>query len=369
MVFPQDVDSTHNFYLYSNLRPNVNYTVTAQMRNSVGVGPSASVEVLTPKEQPAAENEQLVLILGTQHGIFELKSLFADSVHLFHSDETAIEGIGIHIEKQLLFVSDVRGSVWRLPIEQETKNKTEILSPDQLDFFPLDISVDWINNQLYIMQSGRQRADGGVCGPSKTPSQFRGGPLQRLLVLECPGHGPGRHLSAGHCGHQQRRQARDEGAADLCAPQLGSLCGQLPELHLVGGRSEPEHHAGGGAGRVPKPPSWARQSGVEHSRQCGAAHDVPCAVPGHGLPFVLLDGRHYRLQRGIPWCAEEVLPEQDLASGQDAVQEDPRQYAHQAAAAPTSESAHPCPGSFRQDWRQSQVVAAPSLRHPRQAPT
>ncbi|KAH1022662.1 hypothetical protein HUJ04_012034 [Dendroctonus ponderosae] len=154
----KDVDSTHNFYLYSNLRPNVNYTVTAQMRNSVGVGPSASVEVLTPKEQPAAENEQLVLILGTQHGIFELKSLFADSVHLFHSDETAIEGIGIHIEKQLLFVSDVRGSVWRLPIEQETKNKTEILSPDQLDFFPLDISVDWINNQLYIVGQAKPRS-------------------------------------------------------------------------------------------------------------------------------------------------------------------------------------------------------------------
>lgn len=48
--------------------------------------------IISDLSDPVTENEQLVLILGTQHGIFELKSLFADSVHLFHSDETAIEG-------------------------------------------------------------------------------------------------------------------------------------------------------------------------------------------------------------------------------------------------------------------------------------
>lgn len=39
-----------------------------------------------------SENQQPILILGTQYSIFELESLFGDSLHLFHSDETAIEG-------------------------------------------------------------------------------------------------------------------------------------------------------------------------------------------------------------------------------------------------------------------------------------
>lgn len=48
-------------------------------------------------------------------------------------------------------MSDADGYVWRFPVEQETKNRTVILSPSQLDVLPLDISVDWISDLLYIV--------------------------------------------------------------------------------------------------------------------------------------------------------------------------------------------------------------------------
>ncbi|XP_050308693.1 proto-oncogene tyrosine-protein kinase ROS isoform X2 [Anthonomus grandis grandis] len=153
----KDVPPTKTFYDYRNLQPNTNYTVSVQMRNSFGSGPASSVQVSTPKEQQIAQNQKPILILGTQYGIFQLENLLGDSLHLFHSDETPIEGVGIHISKQLLFVSDANGSVWRIPIEQETKNKTRILAPEHLDFYPLDISVDWLNDQLYILGEVKPR--------------------------------------------------------------------------------------------------------------------------------------------------------------------------------------------------------------------
>ncbi|XP_030754698.1 proto-oncogene tyrosine-protein kinase ROS-like isoform X3 [Sitophilus oryzae] len=162
LVEVKDVPSTTSFYLYQNLQPERNYTVSVQMRNSYGSGPPATVHVSTPKVKRVAGNPEPVLIFGTQFAIFELEKLLGDGIHLFHS-ELSIEGIGIHISKQLLFISDVSGTVWRLPIEQETKNKTKILTSDQIDFFPLDLSVDWLNDQLYIL---------GEVAPRKSPPRY-----------------------------------------------------------------------------------------------------------------------------------------------------------------------------------------------------
>ncbi|XP_076250339.1 receptor protein-tyrosine kinase sevenless isoform X2 [Rhynchophorus ferrugineus] len=147
----KDVPSTTSFYLYRNLKPKRNYTVSVQMRNSNGPGPASTVQVSTPKEKQVTENQQPILILGTLYSIFELKHLYADTLPLYQSENTTIQGIGIHVNRQLLFLSDGNGSIWRIPIEKETKNKTKILSSDQIDFFPLDISVDWLNDQIYIL--------------------------------------------------------------------------------------------------------------------------------------------------------------------------------------------------------------------------
>ncbi|CAH1131270.1 unnamed protein product [Ceutorhynchus assimilis] len=186
----KDVPYPSSFYVYRDLQPNKNYKVSIQMRNRVGSGPASTVQVSTPKEPQVSENQQPILILGTQYGIFELESLFGDSLHLFHSDDTAIQGIGIHISKQLLFLSDANGSVWRIPIEQETKNRTRILAPEQLDFFPLDISVDWISNQLYIL---------GEVKPRKSPGKY--------LIKRC--NLDGSHLTVALAGLTKRPAAME----------------------------------------------------------------------------------------------------------------------------------------------------------------
>ncbi|KAL1489268.1 hypothetical protein ABEB36_014201 [Hypothenemus hampei] len=132
------------------------------MRNNFGSGPASTVQVTTPNEIQISETQQPILILGTEHGIFELESLFGDSIHLFHhADNVSIESLGIHISRQLLFMSDTAGCLWRIPVEQETKNKTLLLDPSKTDFFPLDISVDWINEQLYILGEAKPRTNSG----------------------------------------------------------------------------------------------------------------------------------------------------------------------------------------------------------------
>lgn len=47
----QDIPAENNFYMFQNLLPGRNYTVSVGMRNGVGAGPSAKILVSTPPEQ------------------------------------------------------------------------------------------------------------------------------------------------------------------------------------------------------------------------------------------------------------------------------------------------------------------------------
>lgn len=62
-------------------------------------------------------------------------------------------GIAIHISQRLLFVSDSSASVQRISFTNftnESKTST-ILAPSHMDSMPLELSIDWLNNQLYIL--------------------------------------------------------------------------------------------------------------------------------------------------------------------------------------------------------------------------
>jgi len=52
LVFFQDIPATRNtdFYMFQNLNANSKYLVSVSMRNSVGEGPAAIVEISTPPE-------------------------------------------------------------------------------------------------------------------------------------------------------------------------------------------------------------------------------------------------------------------------------------------------------------------------------
>lgn len=59
-------------------------------------------------------------------------------------------GLAIHIRKQLLFISDSAGYIYQTLLVPYA-NKSVILTPQNLKFQPLDLSIDWLNDQLYIL--------------------------------------------------------------------------------------------------------------------------------------------------------------------------------------------------------------------------
>lgn len=63
-----------------------------------------------------------------------------------------LAGIAIHINQRLLFVSESNGNIYRMPLEKQYYNKpTLILTSSQLNCMPLEMSMDWLNEQLYIL--------------------------------------------------------------------------------------------------------------------------------------------------------------------------------------------------------------------------
>lgn len=62
----------------------------------------------------------------------------------------SFSGMAIHVSRQLLFISDSRGYIHQTSLSTYG-NTTMLLTPQQLKFQPLDLSVDWLNDQLYIL--------------------------------------------------------------------------------------------------------------------------------------------------------------------------------------------------------------------------
>ncbi|XP_044756024.1 proto-oncogene tyrosine-protein kinase ROS isoform X2 [Coccinella septempunctata] len=138
-----------NYYIFRNLAPNTNYNVSISMRNSVGIGPSAQVTISTPPEPSARHSKKPILILGTEHSVIKQGAHIIDEPVLLYETEKQIKGLAVHISKKLLFVSESDGHVAKMSME--TNITTYILTPDQINFMPLDLSVDWLNDQIYIL--------------------------------------------------------------------------------------------------------------------------------------------------------------------------------------------------------------------------
>lgn len=58
--------------------------------------------------------------------------------------------MAIHVSKNLLFVSDSNGCVSVATLREFTKPKY-LLTPYDMTFKPFDLSVDWLNQHLYIL--------------------------------------------------------------------------------------------------------------------------------------------------------------------------------------------------------------------------
>lgn len=51
----------------------------------------------------------------------------------------------------MLFIADADGYVSKIPLKEDAEEKIHVLKPQNLDFVPLDLTVDWLNDQLYIL--------------------------------------------------------------------------------------------------------------------------------------------------------------------------------------------------------------------------
>ncbi|KAL2717170.1 proto-oncogene tyrosine-protein kinase ROS isoform X4 [Vespula squamosa] len=151
----KDIPASENtdHYMFQNLEPNKNYSVSVTMRNSVGEGPPATIHISTNPEPTVKDTEQPILILGGEHVVMKQGADMLDEPSVVYRTSSVIRGVAIHVASAQLFVSDSTGYVYRTSILEppELRKKITILSPSEANFKPLSLSVDWLNLQLYVL--------------------------------------------------------------------------------------------------------------------------------------------------------------------------------------------------------------------------
>ncbi|XP_076244805.1 receptor protein-tyrosine kinase sevenless isoform X2 [Calliopsis andreniformis] len=148
----KDIPASENtdHYMFQNLEPNKNYSISVTMRNGVGEGPPAVHYITTTPEPAVKDTQQPILILGGQHVVMKQDADMLDDPSVVYENTSTIRGVAIHVASAQLFVSDSLGYVYRTSIIKRT-TPTVILSPSQANFKPLSLSVDWLNLHLYIL--------------------------------------------------------------------------------------------------------------------------------------------------------------------------------------------------------------------------
>lgn len=85
------------------------------MRNNVGVGPAAIVNVTTTeKPEIRHEDETLKLLIASDYQILMQGSkFFYEPPNCIYNSSDAITGIGIHVAKKLLFITDGSRAIYK----------------------------------------------------------------------------------------------------------------------------------------------------------------------------------------------------------------------------------------------------------------
>ncbi|KAL6432278.1 hypothetical protein ACFW04_006732 [Cataglyphis niger] len=146
------VTENSNHYMFQNLEPNQNYSVSVTMRNGVGEGPPAIIYISTTREPTVKDTQQPILILGGEHMVMMQAADMLDEPSVVYETESVIRGVAIHVASAQLFVSTSMGYVYRTSISLAKRSEAEaILSPGRVNFKPFSLSVDWLNLHLYVL--------------------------------------------------------------------------------------------------------------------------------------------------------------------------------------------------------------------------
>lgn len=106
--FIQDIPNEQQEFLFENLQPSTPYTVDVKMRNKAGEGPPATVNVTTTeKPEVRHDDETLKLIIVSDYQILLQGSrFFYDTPNFIYNSSDKITGIGIHVAKKLIFITE-----------------------------------------------------------------------------------------------------------------------------------------------------------------------------------------------------------------------------------------------------------------------
>ncbi|XP_060801498.1 proto-oncogene tyrosine-protein kinase ROS isoform X2 [Amyelois transitella] len=158
----EDMPASNNtlFYMFQNLAPAREYEVSVSMRNAAGEGPPTSVRVSTPPLPKSVPSQQPILILGGEQNVLAAPAndMLSDPVELY-STEFRISGVGLDMSSDSLFVSVSNGYVYRTSLSKKSASEP-ILTPNNISFTPLDLSVDWLNHHLYVLGRLHHTPDG-----------------------------------------------------------------------------------------------------------------------------------------------------------------------------------------------------------------
>ncbi|XP_043279081.1 proto-oncogene tyrosine-protein kinase ROS isoform X3 [Venturia canescens] len=151
-LLTKDIPASENtdHYMFQNLVPNKNYTISVSMRNAEGAGPPAVIYITTPPEPAVKDMQQPILILGGEHVVTKQGADMLDEPRVVCRTAGSIRGVAIHVASAQLFFSDSMGFVYRTSI-MESSEPTVVLSSSQVNFKPLSLSVDWLNMHLYVL--------------------------------------------------------------------------------------------------------------------------------------------------------------------------------------------------------------------------
>lgn len=85
------------------------------MRNKAGIGPAAVINVTTTtKPEVRHDDETLKLIIVSRHQILlQGSQYFYEPPNFIYNSSEAITGIGIHVSKKLLFITDESRSIYK----------------------------------------------------------------------------------------------------------------------------------------------------------------------------------------------------------------------------------------------------------------
>ncbi|CRK90687.1 CLUMA_CG004384, isoform A, partial [Clunio marinus] len=145
-----------NYYIFEKLSPSRNYSIQIRTRNARGVGPHIEVNASTAPYLKNDPNNFLdpKIILASENTILSQGPDFLLAQPItFYMTSSKITGIALDVRKKLIFIAEDDGCIYQSSLDlTDRSDKVEVIcQKNGLNFKPLLLSVDWLNDHLYIM--------------------------------------------------------------------------------------------------------------------------------------------------------------------------------------------------------------------------